>query len=312
MPPIRTQGKKRGAAVALTSPLKAHEPVEPKRTGVQRTIESYWIPTERATVAAQRDTISTVEALAQATRGGADEAHIGFEASATDGTRALEEFAKNEGRKEADFRDNREWETYHRNWLGKKTKMVGFGSGFNLQDEHINKLISVGPHICRNLTHFTFDYRDVSYGAKNSASDLTDEAVVRLVKLCPKLRCMQLQGASGLTDITLEAIFRHCPDISYVELTTTHGGCGKKGLNGSALQMLREHPDWGTKLKTLRFPDQGYDGRNPLTRAVRALTKERDMLSVELVSVLEYKKWGDWELEVRHDVFRNGRKQSRF
>lgn len=164
MPPIRTQGKKRGAAVALSSPLKTHERVELKRTRVQRTIESFWIPTERTTAAAQRETISTVEALAQAISGGADEAHLDLapEAAATDGTRDLEVIcespaapagpivkgadaacktwallmntAQKEGRKEADFRDNREWETYHRHWLGKKTKMVGFGSGFNLQE----------------------------------------------------------------------------------------------------------------------------------------------------------------------------------
>lgn len=148
--------------MALPSPLKAHEHVEPKRTGVQRTIESFWIPTERATAAAQRDTTSTVQAPAQATKGRADEAHIAPEAAATDGTRELEEICESaaapagpvvkgadaacktwallmngsqkEGRKEAGFRDNREWETHHRNWLGRKTKMVSFGTGFNLQE----------------------------------------------------------------------------------------------------------------------------------------------------------------------------------
>lgn len=152
----------------------------------------------------------------------------------------------------------------------------------------------------------------MSYGARNSARELTNEAVIRLVKSCPKLRCMQLQGTSGIKDITLEAIFEFCPDISYVEITTG-GGYQQNGLNGSALDKLREHPCWGTKLKTLLLQDPGgYSGRDPLTRAVRALTKERDKLSVQFVSVSEYKKWGDWELETRYEVFRNGRKQSRF
>jgi hypothetical protein len=72
-----------------------------------------------------------------------------------------------------------------------------------------NELISVGPHLCRNLTHFTFHFDDVTYGAKNSAQELTDEAMIHFVKLCPNLRSMQLQGISGLKDITLEALFRY-------------------------------------------------------------------------------------------------------
>ncbi|CAG9988091.1 unnamed protein product [Clonostachys byssicola] len=338
MPPIRTQGKKRGAAAALSSPLKAPERDAPKRAVTQRTIQSFYTPVERATAAAQRETISTVSAPAQATSGGVDEAHITPKAAATDGTRELQEIcessaasagpvvkgaaatrktwsllmngAQNEGEKEAYFRGNREWETHHRNWLGKKTKMVRFGSEFVLQDEHINELISLGPHICRNLTHFEFGYSDVNYGAKNSAEELTDEAVIRLVELCPKLRRMQLQGTSGLKDITLEAIFEYCPNISYVEITTASRG-GFNGLNGSALDTLREHPDWGTKLKTLRLPKpDSCSGRDPLTRAVRALTKERNKLSVQLVSVSERKKWGDWELEIYHALFRKGRIQN--
>lgn len=99
---------------------------------------------------------------------------------------------------------------------------------------------------------------------------------------------MQLQGTSGLQDITLEALFENCANISHVELTT-HSRHGNSRLDGSALDKLREHPHWGTKLKKLRLPNQGiiYDARDSLTKAVRALTKERVKLLVQLVDVSE-------------------------
>jgi hypothetical protein len=177
--------------------------------------------------------------------------------------------------------------------------------------QHIYELTSVGPRLCRSLTHFEFHFEDVSYDAENSAQELSDQAVIHLTKLCPKLRFVQLQGTSGLQDITLEALFKNCADISYVEITT-HTRDGNSRLDGSALDQLREHPRWGTKLKLLRLPNQDTkcDGRDSLTGAVRALTKERDKLLVQLVSVSELKKWGDWELEVWHTNFRKGRKQS--
>jgi hypothetical protein len=82
-------------------------------------------------------------------------------------------------------------------------------------------------------------------------------------------------------------------------------------LDGSALDKLWEHPHWGTKLKKLRLPDQ-HTSHESLTRAVRALTKEKDKLLVQLVSVSELKKWEDWELEVWHTNFRKQRKQDIF
>jgi hypothetical protein len=40
----------------------------------------------------------------------------------------------NRGLKEAIFRANQEWESYHREWLGSGTKKVAFGSGFVLKE----------------------------------------------------------------------------------------------------------------------------------------------------------------------------------
>ncbi|KAG6050445.1 hypothetical protein E4U39_004094 [Claviceps sp. Clav50 group G5] len=326
MPPTRTQSKKPRGISALPGPgpapegrLKAHE----------------------------RETESTAEAPAQASIGpdeahrapGAVEAHDAKESDENCQVKAnpavlavkrnnasrKTSTPMNQGLKEAIFGDNLAWETNHRDWIGSKTKMVTFGSGFvcfpllpqrsgirthsRLRTEHIDELIAAGPKVCGNLTHFTFHFTNVYYDAKNSAEEVTDEALIRLVTLCPKLRSIQLQGTSGLSDITLETIFRCCPNISFVEITT-YSRNGNNQVKGSALDKLRENPSWGTKLKKLRLPGAvGYDGRDPFTRAVRALTKERVNLLVQLVDVREIKKWGDWELDYFETKFRKGRKQ---
>ncbi|KAG5954983.1 hypothetical protein E4U57_003817 [Claviceps arundinis] len=323
MPPTRTQSKKPRGISALPGPGPAPE--------------GRLKPHERVTAVAQCETKSTAEAPAQAPTGAGEahrapdeaiEAHDGkgsdenCEVKANPAVLAVKRNNTsrktstpiNQGLKEAIFQNNSKWETNHRDWIGSKTKMVTFESGFVLKDEHIDELITAGPKVCGNLTHFTFHFRDVCYDAKNSAEDVTDEALIRLITLCPKLRSIQLQGTSGLGDITLETIFRCCPNISFVEITT-HSRNRRPNRNnqvkGSALDKLRENPSWGTKLKKLRLPGGlvGCDRRDPLTRAVRALTKERVNLLVQLVDVEEIKKWGDWELDYFETKFRKGRKQ---
>ena len=42
-------------------------------------------------------------------------------------------------------------------------------------------------------------------------------------------------------------------------------------------------------------------------KAMRAFSSERKELRIELVSVREEKKWGDWELEKVKQVYKNGR-----
>ncbi|KAG6096910.1 hypothetical protein E4U31_005278 [Claviceps sp. LM219 group G6] len=284
MPPTRTQSKKPRGISALPGPGSA----------------------PRA-----RETKSTAEASAQAPTG-ADEAHRApDEAVEAHNGKCSDENCEvkanpavlavkrnntsrktstpiNQGLKEAIFQNNSKWETNYRDWIGSKTKMVTFESGFVLKE-------------------------DVCYDAKNSAEEVTDEALIRLITLCPKLRSIQLQGTSGLSDITLETIFRCCPNISFVEITTYSRNRFNRNnqVKGSALDKLRENPSWGTKLKKLRLPGGlvGCDRHDPFTRAVRALTKERANLLVQLVDVKEIKKWGDWELHYFETKFRKGRKQ---
>lgn len=142
MPPTRTQSKKPRGISALPGPgsapegrLKAHE---------------------RATAVAQCETKSTAEAPAQAPTG-ADEAHRAPEAVEAHDADYSDENCEvkanpavlavkknntsrktstpiNHGLKEAIFQNNLIWETNYRNWIGSKTKMVTFESGFVLKE----------------------------------------------------------------------------------------------------------------------------------------------------------------------------------
>ena len=47
-------------------------------------------------------------------------------------------------------------------------------------------------------------------------------------------------------------------------------------------------------------------------KAMRAATKEWDELTVQLVSISETKKWGDWDLEKMSQEFNKGRKVDPF
>ncbi|KAL1871760.1 hypothetical protein Plec18167_006910 [Paecilomyces lecythidis] len=314
MPPIRTQNKKSRGMSALTG-LDAYEGAT--ATAKQRATQSARAATARLTD--EREAIHLAEDDTASHAIGESEEACEYAPTQAEllvkgaGTAQKTSMPTNKGQKEVTFQNNEEWESNHEKLLGYQTKKVVFGSNFVLKDQHINELTLMGPRICKSLTHFEFLFDDVSYDAKNSAEELTDKAIIHLAELCPNLRFVQLQGTSGLQDITLEALFNNCANISHVELTT-HSRHGNSRLDGSALDKLREHPHWGTKLKKLRLPSQDTrcDGRDSFTRAVRALTKERNKLLVQLVSVSEVKKWGDWELEVYHTNFRKGRKQTPF
>ncbi|KPM34104.1 hypothetical protein AK830_g12468 [Neonectria ditissima] len=203
--------------------------------------------------------------------------HVTEESEAAPAARPVFTGPLEKGWKDARFNLTKEWETGLRYRVGYGTKKLAFGYGFVLEED-----------------------------SANSARRLTDEAVTCLVESCPNLRRLQLQGTSGFKDSTLKALFRNCPNIFYVELTTLGS---YQQLDGSALDGLRENPNWATKLKTLRlpYPTLGCRRREPLRREVRALTKERVKLLVQFVMVSEKRKWGDWELEILPISFRKGK-----
>lgn len=160
----------------------------------------------------------------------------------------------------------------------------------------------MGPGICEKLWDFEFIYENVSYDAHNSATDLTDDAIKRLAQSCPGLRRVKLPGTRGLTHKALVALFESCPNLSEVDITGASRGGGNDTGAIFALLLLRE--DWAPKLHRLRLGLRDKDDM----KAMRAVTRQRNKLLVQVVSVSEVKKWGDWELEVHAMNYRKGRK----
>ncbi|KAJ6436476.1 pol-like protein [Purpureocillium lavendulum] len=159
-----------------------------------------------------------------------------------------------------------------------------------------------------SLTHFEFSLSDVSYAAHNQ-NKLTDAATLQLARICPNLRVVKLQGAqaSRLTDDALIGFLSNCSNLTSVEVSG-HEAAGT--ITEASFDALREHPAWAPKLKTLRIPRCEYLARKDEARwmkAMRALSRERDTLLIEVVSVWQVKKWGDWELETSLDKYRRGK-----
>ena len=153
--------------------------------------------------------------------------------------------------------------------------------------------------------YFEFTYGDVSYDSKDmNKVTITNEDITRLAKMCPNLRVVHLPGAESLSDDAVQAFLQFCPHLSDLEMTSRSRGDGVK-LDGTCLVMLRENPNWVPKLKKLRLATQ--NDRKDFMKAMRALSKERIKLRIQLVSTSECKKWGDWELEVYHQEYRKGR-----
>lgn len=172
---------------------------------------------------------------------------------------------------------------------------------------HIDQLLTTGPRICENLTGFVFNYVDVSYGARDSAHSLTDEAVARLAKACPKLQNVQLQGTKDLTDEALTAFLRYCPNLTSLEISeSTNSYCG---FTGAALETLQLEPGRLPKLKKLILP-QRSERDTRFIKAMRSLTKARPGLTVQLVSLIRFKRHGDWEIDKTSYTYKKGRKQN--
>ena len=180
---------------------------------------------------------------------------------------------------------------------------------FTYCSEHIDQLLALGSGVCGTLTDFIFNYNDVSYGARDSASSLTDKAVIRLAEACPKLKKLQLQGADSLTETALTAFLAKCADLTSLEITTTKYTSPE--FTGMALETLEIEPDRLPKLKKLILP-QPSESNPKFMKAMRSLTRAWEGLTVQLVSVRETKRWGDWDLEKRSTTYKKGRKQQVF
>lgn len=152
-----------------------------------------------------------------------------------------------------------------------------------------------------------FSFENVGYGAHNSAEDLTEEAVILLAKACPNLDHVQLQGTSRLGDKALTALFENCPRLIRLDIPLHsrpgNGGC----MLGTALEALRMNPQWCPELERLRLPQQ--NDSKAFMKSMRAVSRERHKLEIQLTNVYEYEKWGDWELSVTHENYQKGRRQ---
>ena len=176
---------------------------------------------------------------------------------------------------------------------------------------HIEQLASLGPEICRTLTHFEFVHQDIDAWDGKDANKLTDDAATRLARMCPRLRVVQLRGAhaSRLTDAAATAFLANCPALTSLEITGENHNVRHLFLE-AFFDALREHPGWAPKLKTLRIAESGgmSNSRGSWMRAMRTLSRERETLLVQLVGLSRVKKRGDLELVPAEYNFRKGRK----
>ncbi|KAF2256550.1 hypothetical protein BU26DRAFT_388931, partial [Trematosphaeria pertusa] len=161
--------------------------------------------------------------------------------------------------------------------------------------DHIDDILLMGPRVCKGLTEFIFHYTDPDREKPMACHSLTADAVIRLAKACPNLKKVLLQGTCRLGDDVLLTFFKNCANLTFLEITGSHY------TSGRALSELCEHDNWVPKLKKLRLDDDNI--RKPFMKAMRDLTKQRQATVVELVRTSEYKKWGDFYLEMDHDSY---------
>ena len=138
----------------------------------------------------------------------------------------------------------------------------------------IECIISFPPALLHGILNLRLGDAETGNGA-----GVSDVSIIRLVKLCPNLTHVKLDGATNLTDATLLAIFVHCPRLRYVQLSGNDKVTGQ--LNGTALDTLRENPDMGKNLAKLRLTDQD-DLRTDFEKALRTLSVTRKKLAIEV------------------------------
>ncbi|MCJ1325421.1 hypothetical protein MMC10_002084 [Thelotrema lepadinum] len=209
------------------------------------------------------------------------------------------------GLKAIQFYHNDDWEDILEE-VGTKTRSISFGDkgeSFRLADSHIDDIIAKGRKVCNALWDFEFEWCHKRDGPRSSAEDLSEDAVVRLAQACPNLRRVTLQNTQGLTDRAYTAFFRHCRQLSFLDISTlSNSGCNRPVV-GTLFDTLRNNPDWAPKLKTLRVMQDGDAG---FMRAMRDLGKERGKLVIQLAEPMEL--WRD-EMDLYAVDYRGGRKR---
>ncbi|EFQ87528.1 hypothetical protein PTT_16971 [Pyrenophora teres f. teres 0-1] len=190
----------------------------------------------------------------------------------------------------------RDWDGRYYRVIGTSTRKIKFGYACKLADNHINDILSLGPKVCKILTDFEFDYKDVDYDAHNDAQGITPAALLTFLEASPSLKRISLPGAN-LNDDALIGCLAWCDKLTHLEITGSN--ITAKSFLGAA-----ENPDWAPGLKKLRVPQ----GNTKYMQAMRVLGKTRPELTIELVTYREEKKHGSFYLVVRVEKYRKGRK----
>ncbi|KAH0594561.1 hypothetical protein MHUMG1_07912 [Metarhizium humberi] len=144
--------------------------------------------------------------------------------------------------------------------------------------------------------------KKLSFGSSFVLTDIQMSAMARTMRMNspPAPLC------DWRTDAMLIAFLSNCPKITYLELS----GPASSKITQASFDALLAHPNWAPKLKTLSIPPPGpYVKREKAwLKALCAVSKERQMLTIQVTSISEQKKWGDWELTTSATEYRKGKK----
>ncbi|KAF4992799.1 hypothetical protein FGRMN_6901 [Fusarium graminum] len=198
-----------------------------------------------------------------------------------------------------------DWDGKYHRVIGKATRTISFGYQFVLTDEHIEDLSVLGRLVREKITHFTFNYTDVSYDAKNDAAAVTNKGLIRLSQILPNLRVLALRGTRLITDDGLIGALKNFRTMRSFEVTGTTGGCS--AVSGQVFHTIREDALFAPALENLLLIDG--ESSTDFMKAMRAMSRARPYMIVSLIRTSEEKKWGDWEMRKITKRYRNGRYQ---
>lgn len=131
--------------------------------------------------------------------------------------------------------------------------------------------------MCHTLLHFGAGNDDTGRRAR-----LHDEAVIRFAAAAPNLVHVKLSGATGLSDASLAALLEDCRQLQYICIEGNDKVDGH--IKGPALDTLRERPELGKKLDTIRLVNQDSLETEFIT-ALKKLSAARKKLAIQFGSM---------------------------
>ncbi|KAI4276471.1 MAG: hypothetical protein L6R38_005661 [Xanthoria sp. 2 TBL-2021] len=140
-----------------------------------------------------------------------------------------------------------------------------------LRSLHLDAILSLGPALCQSIQHLESRDSDTGRGKK-----ITDQAVT---KDAAALLHVSLSAATRLSDDSLLAFFTHCPDLRYISIDGNDRVSGS--VKGPALDALREQPNLGKKLDTVRLADQP-EYNQKFNTAIKKVSAARKKLVIQV------------------------------